>query len=202
MNFKPIVVASGSAIRKQLLEGAGLTVEVVPARIDERAIEAKLAASSPEMTVIDMAVELALQKAMEVSERRPGALVIGCDQMLEHDGDVLHKAANRDEARAKLKRLRGQTHFLKSGMVLIKDGLKLYKCEAIAELTMWDFSDAFLENYLDRAGVAVTRSVGAYELEGLGAQLFHAIDGDYFTILGLPVLPLLDMLRREGAIPS
>ena len=198
--MKPIILASGSAIRRQLLEAAGLTIEAVPARIDERLVEAELASRTQPLTIAETALLLAEKKASEVSGRRPGALVIGCDQMLDLEGVVLHKAEDREAAKQKLQRLRGRTHHLRSGMALVFDGQTIWRHNAAGKLTMRDFSDAFLDQYLDRAGDAVTRSVGAYELEGTGVQLFESIEGDYFTILGLPLLPLLDALRRQGVI--
>jgi septum formation protein len=149
----------------------------------------------------DVALALADSKARAVSARRPGAIVVGADQILECEGRWFDKPATVEEAARHLRALRGRTHRLVSAVVAVRDGERRWRHAAEARLTMRDFSDRFLEDYLARSGPAILESVGAYRLEGLGAQLFARIEGDYFTILGLPLLPLLDFLRGERALP-
>lgn len=191
-----LFLASGSAIRRQLLAGAGLAFTADPADIDERAADA----ANAHLPVCERARRLAEAKAAHVSLRHPRALVIGADQMLEIDGEVLTKAPNAEVARQALLRLRGKTHFLHSGIALARDGEVLWSAAPSAALTVRDFTDTWLAGYVAAAGDALTTSVGAYQLEGLGVTLFERIEGDYFTILGLPLLPLLAELRRRGAV--
>ena len=192
----PVILASGSAIRKQLLSGAGLRFAVDAADIDERAVAMSLA----EQPVAERARGLAAAKALSVASRRPGALVIGADQMLELDGEVLSKAPTASAAREVLKRLRGRAHHLHSGVAIAKNGEIVWSLAQSATLHVRAFSDRWLDDYCATAGEALTKSVGAYQLEGIGVQLFERIEGDYFTILGLPLLPLLAELRRLGLI--
>lgn len=193
-----VVLASGSRTRAEMLERAGVRVTLAPAAVDEE--EIKLAARAEGAPVEDVAEALAELKAQRVTRKHPGALVIGADQMLECEGRWFDKPADRDAARAQLQDLRGKTHRLVSCAVVIRDGERLWHHVDRARLTMRPFSDAFLDSYLNAAGDDVLGSVGAYHLEGLGAQLFHRVDGDFFTILGLPLLPLLGFLRVHGVI--
>ncbi|MBK3732220.1 septum formation protein Maf [Azospirillum brasilense] len=193
-----VVLASGSRTRAEMLERAGVRVTLAPAAVDEE--EIKLAARAEGAPVEDVAEALAELKAQRVTRKHPGALVIGADQMLECEGRWFDKPADRDAARVQLQDLRGKTHRLVSCAVVLRDGERLWHHVDRARLTMRPFSDAFLESYLNAAGDDVLGSVGAYHLEGLGAQLFHRVDGDFFTILGLPLLPLLGLLRVHGVI--
>ena len=193
----PLILASGSVIRRQLLQSAGLVFEVHTAAIDERALEADLGEQKP----ADLARALAIAKAAHVSAQHPGAWVIGADQVLEHDGALLYKAAGREEANAKLARLQASTHHLIAAAALVRDGSCQWSTAESASLTMRALSAEDRAAYLDRAGDAATQSVGTYRLEELGASLFESIEGDYFTILGLPLLPLLAELRGLGIDP-
>lgn len=192
----PLVLASKSGVRRKILEQAGLPVEIKPAGIDERAVEAAAAPGTP----ADAALLLAREKANAVSAGMQRRLVLGADQTLAFGSKRFSKPADRAAARVQLRELSGQTHALHSAIVLMRDGKVLFEHCAKAELTMRKFSDEFLDDYLDTVGAAVFTSVGAYQYEGPGIQLFETIIGDYFTILGLPVLPLLDFLRRDGAL--
>lgn len=193
-----LVLASGSPFRKAMLVSAGVDVEAVPAEIDERAVEAPLQDSgvSPE----DVAVILAEAKALEVSERRPGALVLGCDQTLSLGDEVFHKPADMEGARRHLLALSGKLHQLNSAAVLVRNGEVLWRHVGIANLTMRKLEPAFIGRHLARVGDKALSSVGAYQIEGEGIQLFEKVEGDHFTIVGLPLLPLLSELRRLGAI--
>ncbi|NLH79724.1 MAG: septum formation protein Maf [Phyllobacteriaceae bacterium] len=197
---KSLVLASRSASRITLLGEAGLAFAAEASGVDERAVEAPLLAAGADPGAI--ALRLACAKALDVASRRPDALVLGCDQTLGLDGERFVKPADRTAARAQLSRLRGRTHELHSAMALAEGDRIVWHDVAVARMTMRPFSDAFLDDYCDRAGDAVLSSVGCYQLEGLGVTLFEAIEGDYFTILGLPLLPLLAELRRIGQIPS
>ena len=193
-----IILASGSPFRKAMLVNAGLDIEAVPADVDERALEAPLKDSdvSPE----DVASILAEAKATEVSERRPGALVLGCDQTLSLGDEVFHKPADMEGARRHLLALSGKTHQLNSAAVLCRNGEVLWRHVGIASLTMRKLDPAFIGRHLARVGAKALSSVGAYQIEGEGIQLFEKIEGDYFTIVGLPLLPVLKELRDLGAI--
>ena len=193
-----LILASGSPFRKALLADAGLDVEAVPARIDERAVEEPLHESgvSPE----DVAAILAEAKAVEVSERRPGALVLGCDQTLSLGDRLFHKPADMEGARRHLLALSGRTHQLNSAAVLVRHGEVLWRHVDVASLTMRKLDPAFIGRYLARVGDRALSSVGAYQIEKEGIQLFEKIEGDHFTIVGLPLLPLLAELRQLGAI--
>jgi septum formation protein len=195
---KPLVLASKSASRRALLQGAGIPIEIMVADIDERGVEAKAGLADPG----DVAVLLAKEKARAVSTQRPGRLVIGADQTLALGQRRFSKPVDRDAARDQLKILRGNTHALHSGVAIMRNGAVVFEHCAVARLAMRAFSDAFLDCYLDAAGNAVTASVGAYQVEGLGVQLFERIDGDHSTILGLPLIPVLEVLRREGALSA
>ena len=191
-----IILASGSQIRAHLLRGAKIPFEAVSPGVDEAAVKAELSGATP----VQMAEVLAERKALAVSRVRPG-LVIGADQTMEFEGRLYDKAESLDEARDRLLMLRGQTHHLNAGVVLARDGEVIWRDVAISRLTMRDFSAGWLEGYLDR-NPQVLASVGCYELEGEGVQLFDRIDGDYFAILGLPLMGLLTALRREGALDT
>lgn len=195
-----LVLASGSKIRAELLKNAGLTIDIDPAGVDERAVEAPLleAGFPPE----DLASVLAEAKANDVSRRRPGDLVIGADQILAFEGERRTKPEDMEAARRQLLAFSGKTHELLSAVVISKDGEAIWRQVSTARLTMRDLSPAFVGHYLAAAGDVVLSSVGAYQLEGPGVQLFEKIDGDYFTILGLPMLPLLGQLRTLGVIET
>ncbi|MFN3129973.1 Maf-like protein [Roseibium sp.] len=195
-----LVLASGSKIRAELMRNAGLTIDVDPANVDERAVEAPLleAGFPPE----DLASVLAEAKANNVSARRSGDLVIGADQILAFEGERRTKPDDMEAARRQLLAFSGKTHELLSAVVISKDGEAIWRHVSTARLTMRTLSPAFVGHYLAEAGDDVLSSVGAYQLEGLGLQLFEKIDGDYFTILGLPMLPLLAQLRELGVIEA
>lgn len=181
-----------------LLENAGLTIEPIGSEIDERAVEAAIEDSG--LTPADLADILAEAKAIEVSERFPDALVIGGDQTLSLDELVLHKAENMEEARYRLLALSGRTHELNSAIVIAKNGQVIWRHVEIARMTMRKLEPGFIGRYLAGAGDTILKSVGAYQIEGPGIQLFEKIEGDYFTIVGVPLLQLLGELRNLGAI--
>ncbi len=189
----PLVLASKSEVRRTVLAAAGLPVAAVPADIDERAMEKDAAARGPK----DVAMLLARAKAKAVAARMPGRLVLGADQTLSLGAERFSKPAGRDGARAQLLQLRGKTHELHSGIALVRDADVLFEDCAVARLTMRNFSEPFLETYLDCAGASVSQSVGGYQLEKTGIQLFETIDGDHFTILGMPLFSLLPFLRAQ-----
>ena len=191
---EPLVLASKSASRHAILRDAGIPVAVEPADIDERAIEQR----SAKQDAGELAAVLAREKARTIAARLPGRLVLGADQTLALGERRFSKPADRAGARRQLAALRGQTHELHSAVALARGSSVLFEHREVARLTMRSFSDQFLEAYLDAAGAAVTASVGAYQLEKVGIQLFERIEGDHFTILGLPVLPLLAFLRSAG----
>jgi septum formation protein len=191
-----LILASGSATRAKMLRDAGLAIETAAPSVDESEVKDSLKASGA--SAAEVAEILAEMKAQRVSPRFPGQLVLGSDQMLECEGRWLDKPGSRDAAREQLKLLRGRAHSLITSAVLVRDGTRLWHHTDRAELRMRAFSDAFLEQYLAEAGDQVLGSVGAYQLEGLGAQLFESVRGDYFTILGLPLLPVLAILREHG----
>src|SRR4051812_18094413 len=196
---EPLILASASRVRATMLQAAGVAVEVVPARVDES--ELKIALRRQGADPAEVAVALAELKALQVSRSRPGRLVLGADQMLDCDGAWFDKPESGQAARNQLRTLRGRTHRLTSAAVLARDGVRIWHHAASAELTMRGFTEAFLDGYLAEAGEAVLDSVGAYQLEGLGAQMFERIEGDFFVILGLPLLPVLDILREQNALP-
>src|ERR1051326_2853672 len=190
----PLVLASASPIRRSLLEAAGIPVEAVPAELDERAVEAQSSHTGPNAC----AVLLACAKARKGAGARPGRLVAGADQILALEGRRFSKPRDRADARAQLLALAGRTHDLHCAVALVRDGAVLFERADRAALTMRAFSTQFLDSYLDAAGSAVTMSVGGYQVEGPGIQLFERIEGDHFGILGLPLVPLLGFFRREG----
>jgi septum formation protein len=195
---EPIILASSSPFRKNLLANAGIAFVAVKPDIDERAVEAPLLDSGA--TPEDVALILAIAKATDVSERNPGALVVGSDQTLSLGDEIFHKPADMDAARRHLLNLSGRTHQLNSAVALVRNGETLWSHVGIAQLTMRRLDPAFVGRYLAGAGDSALSSVGAYQVEGPGIQLFEKIDGDYFTIVGLPLLPLLAALRDRGAI--
>ncbi|CCB67769.1 MULTISPECIES: Maf family nucleotide pyrophosphatase [unclassified Hyphomicrobium] len=197
-----LVLASGSAARKALLEAAGLTFDVVPAQIDEAAIRTAILEETMGAEASDIASVLAAEKARAVSELHREALVIGADQVLVLGGKIFSKAETMPEAREHLTMLRGRTHDLVSAVALARNGVVHWQTLAVAGMTVRDFSDEFLGAYLERMGDRALASVGCYELEGTGVQLFERIEGDYFTILGIPLLPLLQRLRDEEMITA
>lgn len=198
MNAPRVVLASGSATRGAILANAGIDFEAVPARLDERGIESELLAqgASPE----GVALALAEAKARAVAAANPSAFVIGADQTLDAGGDRWHKPATRLEARAQLLALSGRSHRLHAAVVGVHGGEVRWRHVGTAVMTMRDLLPAQIDDYLDLAGEAALQSVGAYQVEGLGIRLFRRIDGDYFAILGLPILPLLAWLRDENVL--
>lgn len=190
-----LILASASPFRRQMLVAAGLTFEAVPARIDERAVENALMRSRQAVDASGVAAALAIAKGMAVEKEYPGALVIGCDQVLGFEGALLSKAESVAAARAQLARLRGKAHTLHSGICLIRSGEIVWSHVEIARMTMRAFSDAWLDAYVARMGERLCWTVGGYEIEGEGIQLFERIEGDHFTIIGLPLLALLAQLR-------
>lgn len=194
----PLILASSSSFRRMLMENAGLHFQALAADIDERAIEAPLERDGAGPDAV--ALVLAKAKAKEVSDRFPGSLVIGSDQTMSLGSQVFHKPKTMAEAENHLRSLSGKTHRLNSAIALARNGDIIWEHVSHAELTMRDLSAEFVHRHLTRVGDKALSSVGAYQLEGEGIQLFSKIDGDYFTIIGLPMLPLLQKLRELGAI--
>lgn len=192
----PVVLASKSAVRARLLRDAGLDCVCEPSPVDEAEIKAAMRADPVEA----VAQTLAELKAQHGSRRFPDAFVIGADQILECEGKRYDKPVDRDQARAQLCALRGRSHDLVSAAMVVRGGVRLWHHVDRVRLDMRDFSDGFLDSYLDAIGDAALASVGSYQLEGRGAQLFTRIEGDYFTILGLPLLPLLGFFREHGVL--
>lgn len=192
---KPLLLASTSATRRALLESAGLPVETEAPGVDERTIES-VTGGSPE----NLACRLAAAKALAVGRRRPGRVVVGADQVLELEGEVLHKPEDREAARRQIARLAGRTHSLHSAFAVAIDGELARQGLDSANLTMRTLDDDAVARYLDLAGAAAASSVGAYQLESLGIHLFERVDGDHSTILGLPLIPLLAALRGMGLL--
>lgn len=194
------ILASASSSRARILREARVPFIALPADIDERALKATLLKQNK--TVQEVAKVLAAAKAIQVSKLRPNALVLGADQVLEFDGELLSKCADLAEARALLLRLRGRGHRLISALALAEAGKVIWTHSETANLTMRAFSDAFLADYLSTEGSVLLDGVGCYRLETMGAQLFERVEGDYFSILGLPLQPLLAELRLKGVIAS
>jgi septum formation protein len=195
-----LILASGSSTRRKMLAAAGVAARVIPADVDEAVIRDTLTAGGNDIDPLDIAEVLARAKAQHVLATHPTALVIGADQILALGSRLFAKPEGMEGARQTLIDLRGQTHQLHSSVVLAQGGEIVWSYGDTAHLAVRDMSDAFIDRYLDEAGPDVCHSVGAYQLEGLGVQLFDRIDGDYFTILGLPLLPLLAELRARGVI--
>ncbi|MEX0808828.1 MAG: Maf family protein [Dongiaceae bacterium] len=199
-----IVLASASRARATMLEAAGVAFTIDAAAIDEDEVKAALAAERA--TPAQVAETLAELKALRVARRHPGSLVLGADQVLALEdapgATIFDKPKDREDAVRQLAALAGRSHRLHSVAVVVRDGARLWHHGDMAELTMRPLTRDFIDHYLDRAGPAVTHSVGAYQLEGLGAQLFTRVRGDFFTVLGLPLLPLLGFLRGHGVVPT
>lgn len=193
-----LVLASGSAARRDMLAGAGVPFTIRPADVDEAALKAGLT----HVDAAELALELARAKALAVSRHDSEAWVLGADQTLAFDGGRVSKAPSLEAARARLVTMRGRSHQLHSGAALARDGRLVWSGVATATLIMRDFSDAFLDAYLAAEGEALLACVGAYRLEGVGSQLFESVDGDYFTVLGLPLWPVLAELRRVGVLAT
>lgn len=193
---QPLVLASKSEARSRILRDAGITIDIVPADLDERLIEQRVVTCNAG----EIAALLAREKARTVAGRLPGRLVLGADQILTLDGRRFSKPADRVAAGEQLKALRGRTHQLISAAALVRDGEVMFEHRDLATLTMRAFTDEFLDAYLTAMGPAVTMSVGVYQLERSGIQLFERIEGDHFVILGLPVLSVLAFLRNEGLL--
>lgn len=198
VDHSDVILASASRFRRQMLEGAGVTIRVVPADIDEDVIKATLVDDNPDIEAAEVAANLARAKAIAVSKLHPNALVIGSDQVLVCGGELFSKPASPAAARTQLLALRGLDHALPTAVVLAENGSVVWSHIDEPQLTMRPFSDAFLDQYIATAGPFVTETVGGYAVEGLGAQLFDQIEGSYFSIIGLPLLPLLAELRRRG----
>jgi septum formation protein len=192
----PLILASQSRARQMLLTSAGIAFEAVPADLDERAVQQRSGLATPG----EIAGLLAREKALRVSSRMPERYVVGADQTLALGSRLFSKPAGRVQAKEQLRALSGNSHELHSAVAAVRDGKILFEHVAIARMTMRPLCDSELEGYLDEAGEVVASSVGAYQLEGLGVHLFERVDGDHFTILGLPLLPLLAFLRSEGLL--
>lgn len=194
----PLVLASGSEIRATLLRNAGLTITTDVARVDENAVkEALIAEAAPPRDIADTLAEL---KAQKVASRHADALVLGCDQVLAFQRNILSKPATPDDALAQLTSMRGQTHQLLSAAVIYGDGKPQWRHVGVVRLHMRDVTDAYLGDYVARNWDSIRHAVGGYKLEEEGARLFHRIDGDYFNVLGLPLLEVLSYLTLRGSI--
>jgi len=196
----PIILASGSEVRATLLRNAGVQVEAISPRIDEDAV--KVALMSEAAAPRDIADTLAELKARKISEKMPGAMVIGCDQVLDFEGSLLSKPETPEEALDQLRRMRGRRHKLLSAAVICRDGRPEWRHVGQVRLTMREASDSYLQGYVARNWDSIRHSVGAYKLEEEGVRLFTAIDGDYFTVLGMPLLELLNFLMLRGEIDA
>jgi septum formation protein len=197
MSETPVCLASASEVRARLLRDAGVEFDIIPANIDETVTKDGYRNGDGHGS---LATLLAEQKALHVSKQRPHALVLGADQTLNCDGCSFDKPTSMEAARETLLLLRGRRHTLTAAVCVVRGDQVLWRHQAQAVLEMREFSDPFLERYLARAGDMVLSSVGAYRLEDIGAQLFSAVEGDYFTVLGLPLIPVLDFLRSEGVL--
>lgn len=194
-----IVLASGSASRRALLSGAGVPAVSVKPHVDEESAKAAMRAEN--MSVRDQAMQLAEMKAVKVSRGTPG-LVVGGDQMLNLEGEAFDKPADLDAAKSHLAKLSGKSHHLETAIVVAEDGAPVWRFLARPKLTVRPLTNAFIDAYVETCGDALLSTVGAYQLEGRGAQLFSRLEGDYFSILGLPLLPLLDYFRVRGVLPA
>ena len=195
-----VILASKSAARADILRNAGVDVDVMPSLIDENVVKTAIISEDSSVPPADFSDILAQSKANFVSENQGGIPVIGADQVLVLNGDVYDKPRSKDEARDQLVTLRGKTHELISAVAIARHGATEWSITSHAQLTMRDFSNEFLGYYLAAMGDEITESVGGYKLEGLGGQLFEKVQGDYFTVLGLPLLPLLNQLRKMGVL--
>lgn len=194
----PLLLASKSPARRALLAAAGIPLETIDAQIDERAVEAPLRKRGADPA--EVAAHLARAKALSVSKTAEDRLVVGADQVLSLDGVIFSKPRDLNEAKMQLARLSGRSHHLLSAVCVAQTGKVLFETVARATLTCWVLSDDFVDRYIAAAGPAALASVGAYQVEGLGIHLFERIEGDHATILGLPILPLLEFLRQEGSL--
>lgn len=195
---RPIILASGSEIRQTLLRQAGVDFSSMVARIDEESIKASLIAEQAKPR--DIADALAEYKARRVAEKNPDALVIGCDQVLEFNGAIASKPTSRDDAKAQLSQMSGKSHKLLSAAVIYEDAKPVWRTVGQVRLTMRQLGDSYVSDYVDRNWDEIRHCVGAYQLEAEGARLFARVDGDYFTVLGLPLLDVLGYLTMSGAI--
>ncbi|MEQ9692787.1 Maf family nucleotide pyrophosphatase [Shimia sp. SDUM112013] len=195
-----IILASGSDIRATLLRNAGVEIDVITAKIDEEMLRlALLAEGAPPRDIADA---LAEAKAGKVAAKNPDKLVIGCDQVLDFNGELLSKPGSPEEARTQLGKLRNNRHALLSAAVIFHEGRPVWRHVGVVRLQMRDFSDAYLDDYLSRNWESIRWSVGGYKLEEEGVRLFHRIDGDYFNVLGLPLLEILNYLMVRGDLPA
>lgn len=194
-----VILASGSASRRALLEGAGVSAKSIKPNVDEDAAKAGMRAEG--LSVRDQAMQLAELKAIKVSRTLPG-LVIGGDQMLNLDGEAFDKPVDMSAARSHLEKLSGKAHRLETAIIVAENGVPVWRHLARPKLSVRTLSDEFIDTYLNDCGDALLSTVGAYQLEGRGSQIFTQIEGDYFSILGLPLLPLLDYLRVRGVLIS
>lgn len=200
LTTEPVILASASSSRRRMLEAAGVEIHAEPARVDEE--EMKLSGQAAGMKPPEVAEALAALKAFKLARKYGAGYVVGGDQMLECDGRWFDKPVDRADAAGHLRLLSGRTHTLYSAVVVFHNGVRVWHHVDHATLTMRVLSDEFIERYLDAAGDAVLSCAGAYQVEGLGAQLFNRIRGDHFTIQGLPLLPLLDFLRVRRVLPA
>lgn len=195
---KQIILASKSPSRAMILSGAGIAFDVIPAHIGEEKIKAS--GLRAKQTPLQIGTTLAREKALKISKENPSAIILGADQILELDGEIFDKPKSMEEARETLLRLKSQTHKLIACVALASGGEIVQELQDEASLKMLDFSDEFLDDYLEEAGQDILTSVGAYQLEGLGAKLFEAVEGDFFTVLGLPLTKTLEALKTAGAL--
>ncbi|MEX2642431.1 MAG: nucleoside triphosphate pyrophosphatase [Acetobacterales bacterium] len=204
LSTRPVILASASAARREMLEAAGLDVRCRPVAVDEEEIRRALAAdrASAAEAAATLAEHKAVRAASQLGSEAARVPIIGADQILDCNGIWFAKPPDRDHARAQLLSLRGKTHTLVSGVCVVRDGSAVWHHVSEARLRMRPFSDGFADLYLDAMGDRALATVGGYELEGLGSHLFDRVDGDWFTILGMPLLPLLDHLRLTGILPA